>query len=144
VIFWYIYFYSSIFLRHQTMDKVQKHNSFNSDVRASSIFTVIWAVWRKRHRYRSPDWSEAARASSQRKHGGSDPAVSATTVGLRNSLFVLIMFSYPLRWKRPLSISASNSEVSSYAFHLPATQSGRTSCIAMCLSPMYGRDTVKR
>jgi hypothetical protein len=31
VIFWYMYFYSSIFLRHQTMDKVQKYNSFNTD-----------------------------------------------------------------------------------------------------------------
>jgi hypothetical protein len=28
--FWYIYFYSSIFLRHQTMDKVQKYNSFKT------------------------------------------------------------------------------------------------------------------
>jgi len=30
VIFLVYIFYSSIFLRHQTMDKVQKYNSFNS------------------------------------------------------------------------------------------------------------------
>jgi hypothetical protein len=31
--FWYIYFIPQFFLRHQTMDKVQKYNSFNTNIK---------------------------------------------------------------------------------------------------------------
>jgi hypothetical protein len=70
VIFWYIYFIPQ-FLRHQTMDKVQKYNSFNERYCLYSIVNVQPRT----------AWSSSSRVGRGVKTHGRKPAYKEMSHG---------------------------------------------------------------